>query len=232
MKPTAVRVKRLTPGIIEVVVEASLPSVASRWRTVYTFSGTGDVLVEAAFTPGRADLPELPRLGMVMILPVAFDTITWYGRGPHENYSDRKAGAFVGVYDGSVADQPHPYIRPQETGYKTDVRWVALADPAGGAGLWAGGAPLLCTEASRFLADDYEFGFTKSGRHTIDMKPRDLIALNIDLGQRGLGGDNSWGALPHDPYRFLPKPYAYSFRLRPFDPETESPWDIYRSYLK
>jgi len=232
MKPSSVRANRLGPGKVRIVVEASLPTVGSRWRSAFTVYGTGDIFVEAAFTPGRAGLPEIPRLGMRLVLPTELDTITWFGRGPHENYSDRKTSAFVGLYDGSVADQVHPYIRPQETGYKTDVRWVALTDPAGGAGLWAAGSPLVCAGASRFFAEDYEYGFEKSGRHTIDMKPRDLVVLNVDYGQRGLGGDNSWGALPHDLYRLLPKAYTYAFRLRAFDPETESPWNIFRHPLE
>ncbi len=229
MKPSSVRAVRLDPGRIRIDVEALLPTVGSRWRTVYTVCGTGDIFVEAAFIPGRALLPEMPRVGMRLILPAELDTLTWFGRGPHENYSDRKTSAFVGLYDGAVADQLHPYIRPQETGYKTDVRWISLTDPAGGAGLFAAGAPRICAGASRFLADDYEYGFSKSGRHTIDMKPRDLVVLNIDYGQRGLGGDTSWGALPHDAYRLQPKAYSYSFRLRAFDPETESPGILYRT---
>ena len=94
--------------------------------------------------PGRADLPELPRFGMRMTLPAAFDTVTWFGRGPHENYWDRHTSAAIGIYTGRVADQIHPYVRPQESGYKTDVRWVALTS-RDGVGLMAVGLPLVST---------------------------------------------------------------------------------------
>ena len=232
MKPSSVRVERVAPGKIRILVEASLPTVRSRWRTTFTIYGSGDIVVEASFAPGRAGLPELPRMGMQMVLPTGFDTMTWFGRGPHESYADRKAGAAVGLYDGSVMDQWHPYIRPQETGYKTDVRWTALVDAGRGVGLLAVGAPLVGVAASRFFADDYEYGFEKAGRHTVDMKPRNLVVLNVDLAQMGLGGDNSWGALPHDQYRLFSKPYSYTYRLRAFDPAVESPWILSRIILE
>jgi beta-galactosidase len=229
MKVSSVRIERPAPSRVRIIVEAVLPTVGSRYRTAYTVNSGGDIVVEASFTPGRAGLPELPRFGTQMVLPGAFDTLTWFGRGPHENYSDRKAGAAVGLYDGAVLDQAHPYIRPQETGYKTDVRWAALTDSRSGVGLLAVGLPFVGIAASPFLHDDYESGFEKAMRHTVDMKPRDIVAFNVDLAQMGLGGDNSWGAMPHDQYRLIAKPYAYKFRLRAFDSAKESPGDLART---
>ena len=211
----AFSVTRIGPTEVRVEISATIPVGSSRHTTRYTVLGSGDVLVDVAFAPGAEGLPELPRFGMQLELPRAFDTVTWLGRGPHESYADRKASAAVGMYSGTVDEQFHPYVRPQETGYKTDVRWIALTR-ADGVGLLAVGRPLVGAAASRFLHDDFEYGPEKGQRHPTDMAPRDLVVLNVDLGQMGLGGDDSWGAKPHDEYMLFAKPYVYSFRLRPF----------------
>jgi beta-galactosidase len=168
---------------------------------------------------------------MQMVLPREFDTITWNGRGPHENYWDRHTSAAVGVYSGKVRDQYHPYIRPQENGYKTDVRWVTLTN-AEGVGLLAVGMPLVSTAASCFLPDDYEFGPEKEQRHPTDMKERDLVVFNVDFKQMGVGGDTSWGAKPHDEYMLFPtREFVYSFRLRPFSKKDGAPAELSKPAL-
>jgi len=212
---SSVTASRVSGSIVAVTVEAVLPAGDSPHTTRYTVYGTGDIVVDVSFMPGRADLPELPRFGMRMTLPAAFDTITWFGRGPQENYSDRRTGAAVGLYRGRVADQYHPYVRPQESGYKTDVRWVALTS-RDGVGLLAVGAPLVCASAVPYLPEDYDNARDATQRRTIDLKPRDLVTLNVDLGQMGVGGDTSWGAKTHPEYTLPAQPYSYRFRLRPF----------------
>jgi beta-galactosidase len=207
---------------VQIRVEAALPAGNSRYTTTYTVYASADVIVENSFTPGQAGLPKLPRFGMQMTLPVSFDTITWYGRGPHENYWDRQTSAAVGIYRGTVMEQYHPYIRPQENGYKTDVRWVALTNPDG-IGLVALGMPLVSTAASHFSIADYEHGAQKEQRHSVDLRKRDLVTFNVDYRQMGVGGDDSWGARPHDEYMLPAKPYSYAFRLRPFSAKEESP---------
>jgi len=152
---------------------------------------------------------------MKITLPGAFDNISWYGRGPHESYWDRKTGAPVGLYQGTVMEQYHPYIRPQENGNKTDVRWVALTNNKG-MGLLAVGLPLLSISAHHFLIEDFDPGLEKRQRHTYHVKRRDLVTLNLDYKQMGVGGDNSWGARPHEEYTLTVREYSYSFRLRPF----------------
>ena len=221
---------RVGPAEIRVDVESTIPVGDSRHTTRYTVLGSGDVLVDVSFTPGAGEFPELPRFGMHLTLPRAFDAVTWYGRGPHESYADRTASAPVGLYAGTVDEQLHPYVRPQETGYKVDVRWIALTGP-GGIGLLAVGRPLVGAAASRFLHDDYEYGPEKGQRHPTDMTPRDLVVLNVDLGQMGLGGDDSWGAKPHDEYMLFAKPYEYSFRLRPYALRDEDPVRLARQAL-
>lgn len=131
------------------------------------------------------------------------------------------------LWDGPVGEQYHPYVRPQETGNKTDVRWLALTKDEG-VGLMAIGDSLLNASAWPFAQEDLDFELKASQRggrgggrvsvtmrHTIDVQPRDFITLNLDYGQRGVGGDNSWGAMPHPQYRLEPQVYSYGFWLRP-----------------
>ena len=150
--------------------------------------------------------------------------MAWYGRGFHENYWDRKTGAPVGVYAAKVIDLYHPYIRPQENGNRTDVRWVALTNNEG-TGLLAVGMPLLSISAHHFIDDDFDPGLEKRQRHAYDVRKRDLVTLKLDYQQMGVGGDTSWGerARPHPEYRLPARNYSYSFRLRPFSEKEESP---------
>ena len=96
------------------------------YSSVYTILGSGDVLITNSLEKVSALIPEIPRMRMQMQLPEEFSNLKWFGRGPHENYSDRKTSALVGLYESTVAGQYVPYIRPQENGYKTDTRWLAL----------------------------------------------------------------------------------------------------------
>jgi len=119
----------------------------------------------------------------------------------------------------------HPYIRPQENGNRTDVRWVALTNDAG-VGLLAVGMPLLSISAHHFTIDDLDEGMEKHNRHTYDLKPRNLVTLNLDYKQMGVGGDNSWGARPHAQYTLPVKDYSYSLRLVPFGPTDGTPQEL------
>ena len=230
-KVTAVAGQRLSANLARIDVRGTIPPENSKFAVSYTIYGSGDIIITQSFKPGAWDLPELPRFGMQMVLPREFDTITWNGRGPHENYWDRHTSAAVGVYSGKVRDQYHPYIRPQENGYKTDVRWVTLTN-AEGVGLLAVGMPLVSTAASCFLPDDYEFGPEKEQRHPTDMKDRDLVVFNVDFKQMGVGGDTSWGAKPHDEYMLFPtREFVYSFKLRPFSKKDGAPAELSKPAL-
>jgi beta-galactosidase len=193
------------------------------YATIFTIYGSADVVVKNMFSKISDKIPEIPRMGMQMQLPEEFTNLKWLGRGPHENYADRKTSADVGLYESTVADQYTPYIRPQENGYKTDTRWFTLTDDYG-TGILVSGYPLICFAALNNTHDDFESPgklsqYRKDAKtantHTVDVKPRDLVNLNIDLGQMGVGGDNSWGALIHPQYRLPEKKYDYSFRIRP-----------------
>ena len=211
----------------QVILRASysIPAGNSSWVTTYRVLGSGDVIVNNSFSAGVSDLPEIPRIGMQMTLPVNFDRFQWFGRGPQGNYWDRKTGYPVDYYKGSVMEQYYPYVRPQEFGNKTDVRWAALTNETG-IGLMAAGMPHLSVSASHFINDDIDPGLEKAQRHTTDVKKRDLVTFNIDYKQMGVGGDTSWGARPHDEYMLYPGNYSYSFRLRPFDSNEESPVEL------
>lgn len=191
--------------------------------STYTIYGSADIVIKNQFSKVSERIPEIPRMGMQMKLPDEFVNLKWLGRGPHENYCDRKTSADVGLYESTAGDQYVPYIRPQENGYKTDARWLTLTD-SNGTGVLVSGNPLICFAALKNIHDDFESPgrlsqYRKDAKsantHTIDIKPRELVNLNVDLGQMGVGGDDSWGAEIHPQYRLLGLKYEYSFRLRP-----------------
>jgi beta-galactosidase len=195
----------------------------------YTIFGSADVVIKNQFSKISDKIPEIPRMGMQMQLPEEFMNLKWLGRGPHENYVDRKTSADVGLYESTVSDQYVPYIRPQENGYKTDTRWLTLTDE-NGTGILVTGYPLFCFGALNNIHDDFESPgklskYRKDAKsantHTVDIKPRDLVNLNIDMAQMGVGGDDSWGAPIHTEYRLLDKKYEYSFRIRPIVKEDD-----------
>jgi beta-galactosidase len=203
---------------IEVQIVTALPKAGDAiWQTTYDIDGNGRIIVSAKFTPAKTDLPQLPRLGMQMTLPGDFDRITWFGPGPQETYSDRK-DARLGIYSGTVAEQFYNgYVKPGESGNKVDVRWVALTNQKG-AGLLVVGLPLLSVNAMHHTTDDLQ-----TAKHPFQLPDRKAVNLNLDLQQEGVGGDNSWGAWPHEEYLIPCAEYSYRFRLQPLvakdDPE-------------
>ncbi len=230
---TSIEAEQPAPHIVRVCVDAILPVGQTEYRTIemfggstdqvpagpnnyrciYTVYGSGDVVVESSFDPGGMRLADLPRFGMQMAIPGEFDTMTWHGRGPHENYSDRNTAAAVGLYSGPVREQGYSYARPQENGNKTDVRWMTLTDEKG-AGLLVVGVPTLSISAWPYTMADLE-----RARHINELPPRDTITVNLDYKQMGVGGDDGWGARPHPEYSLPCQPYSYRFRLRPYWPE-------------
>ncbi|TAJ12856.1 DUF4981 domain-containing protein [Marinilabiliaceae bacterium JC017] len=203
-----------TGNQIDVTYAFSLPDVESKLVLTYSVFGSGDVVINYDFKIGKKKLPMIPRIGMMMVLPKQFDQLTWFGRGPWENYPDRNTASFVGLYESNVADQFYPYISPQETGYKTDNRWMKLSDEAGN-GVYVTASDHFGFSALHFKQED----MTQDGRgtlHTIDMKPRAEVYLNVDHQLMGVGGDNSWGARPHANYSIAPKNYKFTVRIKPF----------------
>jgi beta-galactosidase len=214
-------VKNITAGDqtsegLPVKVEYEL-AVGVPYTVEYLVQNDGSIRVTSSIDMTGRNLPELPRFGMRMELPQQFSNLSYYGRGPWENYSDRNTSSFVGLYNDSVKNQyTWSYIRPQEGGYKTDVRWLSLTND-NGRGVMIEGLQPICFSAINNSAEDLDPGLTKKQQHPTDIKPRRNVYLNIDLKQRGVGGDNSWGALPHDQYRLLDKKYSYSYVIKLID---------------
>lgn len=198
---------------LAITVDYELMGIQVPYKVEYFVHNDGSIRVTASIDMTGKDLPELPRFGMRMELPGKYRNLEYYGRGPWESYSDRKWSAFVGVYKDDVQNQFFPYIRPQETGYKTDVRWLTLKDDNGvGVRIEAEGGP-ICFSALNYATEDLDPGLSKKNRHPVDVKRHDKVFLHVDLNQRGVGGDNSWGALPHEPYRLSAKQYSYSYTI-------------------
>ena len=186
----------------------------SSTNTVYSIVGDGSVEIHHSFQVGSKELPELPRIGMIFSLPGDFTELKWYGRGPHESYWDRKTSAAVGLYSGIVWEQTFRYVRPQETGNKTDVRWMSLSN--GKVGLKVIGNPTFDGSVHHYPYDDLDH-IPHSQRHgAIHIQPTDIVTWLVDYRQMGLGGDNSWGARTHPEYTLPAKDYEYSFTMKPF----------------
>lgn len=204
---------RINASEVRVSVEYALPDVDAHFHIDYTVLGSGDILIRNHFTTARADLPDLPRLGLTMRLRKSFDRLEYYGRGPHENYCDRNSSALVGRYESTVREQYFPYVSPQENGNKTDLRWSALRN-RDGVGLLVVGMPLFGMSALPFTIDDLTQE-KRGSMHTIDLKERDFVTLNLDLKQRGVGGDDSWWSTPHSQYCILARDTSFSLRFSP-----------------
>ncbi len=207
------QVAQPAPDRVVVSVDGWLAAVASEYRLTWTILGSGQVLVQATWLPAAAfALPEPPRFGMQTTLRAGFDRLVWLGKGPQETYWDRQE-ARVGLYSGRVRDQYFDYIKPQETGNKVGVRWLALTDERG-RGLLAVGQPLLSANALHYTTDDLFCATQRENFYRYQLPERDTITLNLDLQQRGLGGDDSWGAVPHAAFRLSTWPTTYSYRLQ------------------
>lgn len=197
-----------------VMADFDMPEQESQVQITYQMLANGNVEVNMHFMPGNKALPEMPRLGMRMILKGDYDQMTWLGRGPQENYADRKSGYLIGKYSASVWEQYHPYVRAQETANKCDVRWFTLASKAG-AGIRVEGAEPLSVSAWNFPQDDLLYvPSTIEHRHGGCVDKKDMVWVNIDHLQMGVGGDNTWGAMVHPEYTITPKEWSYSFTIK------------------
>jgi len=224
-----VEVVRELPTAVQVEVEATVAGYALRpafgVTYLYTIYGAGDVVVRTHVKPLSQAALILPRLGLQMRLPGRLDQFAWYGRGPHENYIDRKESAAVGVYSGAVQEQYVPYVFPQENGNKADVRWAAVTDLRG-AGLLAIGMPLLNVSAHHYTTEDLTVA-----RHTYELKRHGETILNLDHAHCGLGS-NSCGPGPLPQYLLHNTETTFSVRLKPFSADASSPMRLYRQTLE
>jgi beta-galactosidase len=196
--------------ILEIETVATAPDSGLKFSHQHSYAVTpaGEITVRNVV---RADkkLPELPRVGVNLILSKNLENLQYFGRGPWENYADRKASAMVGLYADTVTGQHVPYILPQENGHKTDVRWLSLREK-GHAGLRIAGAPLLDFSVSHFTDHDLY-----QALHEHELKPREEVYLNIDHRHRGLG-QAACGPEPDDAFRIWPGRFDFEYGLQPF----------------
>lgn len=203
------------------------------YQVSYQISTNGNVHISSALNlADNQKLPDIPRIGMQLVMPGDYQFIRWFGRGPHESYADRKTSAAIGLYQLPITEQIHHYSRPQENANKTDVRWVAITTPSG-AGLLTVGDKLLSVSAWPYLQQDIDFIAGKDGsasasglvpvttKHGAELLMRNLVTINLDHKQMGVGGDTSWGRLVHSQYRLPAKSYQYGFTLIPFMDKAE-----------
>ncbi len=199
-------------GLAVVKAEFNLTAVGAKLSMTYRINNAGAVEVTESMTavPTEARVANLFRFGMQLPMPKSFERVVYYGRGPVENYSDRKDSQPLGIYDQSVTEQFYPYIRPQETGTKTDIRWWRIVD-ASGMGLEVTAEEPFSASALHYRVSTLDEGPVKVQRHSGELDEDPVTNLLIDKAQMGLGCVNSWGALPISDYML---PYAdYSFRF-------------------
>jgi beta-galactosidase len=215
-KVDALKVVATDPqGWVTVRVTCSLLGGDAMLMQEFRFDGRGAMQVSNAFTAVKGKHPMMLRIGNHLVLDPSLDRMEWYGRGPVENYADRKAGYFVGRYSGMVRDQYYPYVRPQESGNKTDVRWVSVTR-ADGSGIRVHvKGELLNVSALPYNPDQLFSGPRKQQKHSGELEPDGQTHLHVDLKQMGLGSINSWGALPMSPYRIPYGDYRYEYMILP-----------------
>ena len=201
---------------VEVVYD--MPSVEATLTMTYTLTPAGELVVNEAMTVNKdaKHKPELMRYGMQLVMPKAYNMLTYYGKGPGENYLDRNNGDRLGVYDAKVADQYWGYVRPQESGNKTEVRYWQVKDENGKGLEFYSFAPMECSTLN-YLASDLDDGWDKNAHqsHSGDLTPRDFSVVKLAARQRGLACVNSWGAIPLEQYRMPYQDYSFTYVIRP-----------------
>lgn len=202
----------------EIVAEYDLPDVASKLKMTYMLASDGKLVIKEALTvdPEAKQKPQLRRFGMQLVMPKAFGKIRFYGKGPRENYIDRNSGNRLGVYTQSVAGQYWNYIRPQESGNKTEVRYWDMLDESGNGLRICATTPMECS-ALNFLDSDLDDGIDKFDHrsHSGELIPRNFSVVRIALRQAGLGCVNSWGAKPLEKYQMPYQDYQFTFMIQP-----------------
>ncbi len=214
---TVLTVEAAQPGAssalvrVTALLQGANPDQRIQSELLYHVFGSGDVVVHSTLVISDT-FPILPRVGLELVLPGALSHLTWYGRGPFENYVDRKSAAGVGRYTGTVAEQYFPFLMGGECGGKEDVRWATLTDAAG-RGLQVIGAPAFHMDALHYSTHDLA-----AVKHYYELTPRPEVYLHLDAAHMGLGSDTGWSLNVHDEYLIKPGTFVYVVRLRPIAP--------------
>ena len=195
-----------------------MPEVKAELMLRYRINAAGEVTVtEKMTTDKEAKVADLFRYGMQLQMPASFSKLEYYGRGPEENYIDRHSSSFIGKYEANVKDEYYPYVRPQESGNHTDIRYFSIFNPTTGKGItFEGYAPMECS-AIPYLVEDLDAGVEKEhawGQHSGDLVEKGLVQLHIQQRQFGLGCIDSWGSSPMEKYRMHYQDRCFSFVIK------------------
>jgi len=215
------KLKSITTYGNSVKVKSILTNVNTTYNTTFTVTEDEEIDINIEFIPQIDNLPFIPRLGLQMEISSDFNNVEWFGRGPHENYCDRKDSAPIGHYSSNVNKEFHRYVRPQETGNKEDLKWIQLSNNEG--------IDIRISSDNNFSASTlpfkykqlYHAGKHKPNKHGGEIKKEDIISVQINHKQMGVGGDDSWGAPVHSEYSIPVKKYSYSFKIKFSDEKTD-----------
>ena len=212
------RLKSLNIGEGTAVATFDMPDQKAQLTLTYTLNEQGEVIIREQMTTDKeARISNMFRYGMTLQMPKQFDRVEYYGRGPVENYIDRNSSEFIGVYKNKVQDEYFEYIRPQESGNHTDVRWFSVIDADGRGLQFYSNAPMEAS-AMPYTMDQLDDGMHKDkawGHHSGDLIPAGKTQVFIQQRQFGLGCVNSWGAWPRDEYRLPYQDYDFTFAIKP-----------------
>ena len=205
----AIEVTKADENQINLKSVFELPGTNSSASVEYLIYPNGKIKLNIDITvPDNA--PNLPRVGLQFEIEDGLRQISWFGRGPHENYQDRKTSAAVGMYHSTVDDWVTPYVRPQENGNRCDVRWINFTDKSG----WGLNISSDNTKTLSVSAWPYTQNTLENTQYDFELEKHDKIVVNIDHLQMGVGGDNSWGLPVHDKYQIWPGTYNFSFYIQ------------------
>jgi len=204
--------EKINPNIIRVFVLFNIDNSEEDMALTYTIYGDGNIVIKSSIKPSI----NMARFGMQLTIQKDINQLTWFGRGPHETMLDRKTSGAIGIYTGKVDELIHSYIRPQENGNRTDVRWAAITNKDG-IGLFVSdvGSTYLSISAWPYSLEDLELA-----NHTCDLPKREFNTFNIDYKQQGVGGDIPAMAMLHKKYKLKgDEDYSYTFRIRGYSKE-------------
>lgn len=200
---------------VVVAAEYEMKEVSARLALTYTINNAGAVKVTQKMTADKqAEVSDMFRFGMQLVMPEAFEQISYYGRGPVENYSDRKTATDLGIYHQTVDEQFYAYIRPQENGTKSDIRWWKQLDASGSGLEFVAEAPFSAS-ALHYTMESLDSGWEKTQYHSNEVEKAPLTNVLIDKAQMGLGCITSWGTLPLPEYRLPYGDYEFTFIMTP-----------------
>lgn len=214
---TVTRLKK--ENAVAITFERSVLEGDAKFKQTYTVYPDGKIHISNTFVAEKGEHTDLFKFGNIMVLPEGFENLSWYGRGPFESYSDRKTATEIGLYSGTVSAQYHPYVRPQDSGNKTDVRYAVLRNNDDFSLRITGDKPIHFS-ALHYRMEDLDGGSEKAQMHSGELVPQKKTFVNIDGMQSGVAGIDSWYSLPLAEYRLPYASYSYSYWITPVSPET------------